>query len=178
MHKRSSFQVSSPVSPHTPCSFRLAECLMLHAERALQERNQLKQSTSFEAHLQNKAVGITNNNMVVGAAEQSTTFGNNGLGGTTGVDGERAVFPRAQGTTSEEIWTVDACLQLTSRAMRCLQMFSVTSLTLVHPALLDEKNVAWFLALDLRSLVASPLSLNLTIAFCLGTKRNFFFFFF
>ena len=174
MHKRSSFQVSSPpVPPHAPGSFRLAECLMLHAERALRKRNQ-KQGTSFEAHLQNKT-GITNDNNVVGA-EPSTAFGNNRLGGgTTGADDERAVFPRAQGTA---IWTVDACLQLRSRAMRCLQMFSVTSLTLVHPALLDEKNVTWFLALDLHSLVASPISLNLTIAFCLGAKEIFCFCFF
>jgi hypothetical protein len=150
---------------------------MLHAERALRKRNE-KQGTSFEAHLQNKT-GITNNNNVVGV-EPSTTFDNNGLGGgTTGADGERLVFPRVQGTAPEEIWTVDACLQLKSRAMRCLQMFSMlTSLTLVHPALLDEKNVAWFLALDLHSLEASPLSLNLTIAFCLGrTKKCFFSFF-
>lgn len=68
-----------------------------------------------------------------------------------------------------QIWNIDPSLQLKSRVMHCLHMFSVTSLTLVHPALLDEGNVAWFLGLDRSTVEASPFSLNLTMALCLGT---------
>jgi hypothetical protein len=74
--------------------------------------------------------------------------------------------PRRQ--TLQGLWNTDTHLFLWARTRRCLDSYQKTSLTVVHPAILDELNTAWYLSSDQSSQEHSPLSLNITIAICLG----------
>ena len=74
---------------------------------------------------------------------------------------------RSRQSMALRIWTPEMHLALKSRAARYIQMFAKTSMTLIHPALLEEDNLDWFLTCE-GSTLSTPLSFNLTMAICSG----------
>ena len=72
------------------------------------------------------------------------------------------------------IWTADSHLLLRGKALRYIEVFSDTSLMLVHPAVIHETNLDWFLSNEEPTRLPSPLSLNMNIALCLGKDSYLF----